>query len=107
DSFAIPTTKPSRRGIDGRTAGFVRGGESLDGYLAKIDASGQFRVYSTYIGGPGSDVALGVAVDAQGAAYVTGWTDSTAPEPTPDPSASPTTTPSPTPAIHFPITDNA
>jgi len=103
DSFAFPTTNPIQGEIDGRTAHFHSGGESLDGYLAKIDASGQFRVYSTYIGGPSSDVALGVAVDAEGAAYVTGWTDSTEPEPIPDPSASPTTTP----AIHFPITDNA
>ena len=102
DSFAFPTTKPIQGEIDGRTAHFDSS-QSFDAYLAKIDASGQFRVYSTYIGGPSNDVAFGVAVDADGAAYVTGATSSTEPDPIPDPSASPTSTP----AIHFPITDNA
>ncbi|HYR36694.1 MAG TPA: hypothetical protein VEQ87_20560, partial [Burkholderiales bacterium] len=33
-------------------------------------------VYSTYLGGSGSEQALGIAVDAAGAAYVTGFTTS-------------------------------
>jgi carboxypeptidase family protein/beta-propeller repeat-containing protein len=108
NSFAFPTTKPIQREIDGRTA-HLHSGENFDAYLAKIDASGQFRVYSTYIGGPSDDIATGVAVDFKGAAYVTGWTYSTQPEPTATAAgtATPTPTPSPTPAIHFPITDNA
>jgi len=32
--------------------------EHFDAYLAKIDSSGQFRIYSTYIGGNLDDVAL-------------------------------------------------
>lgn len=113
NSFAFPTTNPIQREIDGRTEHFHTNEENWDGYLAKIDASGQFRVYSTYIGGPAQDLATGVAVDATGAAYVTGWTSSTQPDPsatatsTPDPSATPTPTPSATPALHFPITNNA
>jgi carboxypeptidase family protein/beta-propeller repeat-containing protein len=117
NSFAFPTTNPIQREIDGRTDHFHNNEENWDGYLAKIDASGQFRVYSTYIGGPSEDIATAVAVDQNGAAYVTGWTNSTQPEPTPDlsatptpppdPSATPTPTPNPTPATHFPITDNA
>ena len=117
DSFAFPTTNPIQGEIDGRTEHFHNEQENFDGYLAKIDASGQFRVYSTYIGGPGYDAALGVAVDANGVAYVTGWTESTqpipeespspSPSPTPDPDASPTPTPEPTPLERFPITDNA
>jgi hypothetical protein len=103
-SFAFPTTHPIQREIDGRTAHFNTG-QNFDAYLAKIDASGQFRVYSTYIGGPSNDLAFGVAVDSEGSAYVTGATYSTVPEPTPDPSATPTS--EATPAIHFPITDNA
>jgi Carboxypeptidase regulatory-like domain/Beta-propeller repeat len=105
NSFAFPTTHPIQGEIDGRTAHFHTFQERFDGYLAKIDASGQFRVYSTYMGGPDNDEAFGVAVDAEGAAYVTGATDSTTPDPTPDPSATPPS--EPTPAIHFPITDNA
>ncbi|MFQ5717030.1 MAG: SBBP repeat-containing protein, partial [Nitrospinales bacterium] len=34
-------------------------------------------IYSTYLGGNGSDQAFGIAVDASGAAYVAGWTRST------------------------------
>src|SRR5438067_4103968 len=77
DSFAFPTTKPIQGEIDGRTAHIHTTNEHFDGYLAKIDSSGQFRVYSTYIGGSLDDVALGVKVDRVGNAYVTGWTDST------------------------------
>ncbi|MGH8866028.1 MAG: SBBP repeat-containing protein, partial [Burkholderiales bacterium] len=33
-------------------------------------------VYSTYLGGSGLDLALGIAVDAAGNAYVAGLTDS-------------------------------
>jgi hypothetical protein len=105
NSFAFPTTHPIQGEIDGRTSHFHDFEEGFDAYLAKIDASGQFRVYSTYIGGPGSDVAFGVDVDKEGSAYVTGATNSTDPEPTPDPSATPTE--EATPAIHFPITENA
>ena len=115
DSFAFPTTKPIQPEIDGRTVHFNNGEQPLDAYLAKIDASGQFRVYSTYIGGPNNDVGYGVAVDQDGAAYVTGWTESTQPEDTGAPSGSPTPTPSPTATptatpigfAHFPITEDA
>lgn len=86
DSFVFPTTNPIQKEIDGRTT-HTQGDERFDAYLAKIDASGQFRVYSTYIGGHRDDVGLGVAVDALGYAYVTGWTESTEIDPsaTPEP----------------------
>jgi hypothetical protein len=79
NSHAFPTTHPIQREIDGRTTHSAYTDNYYDAYLAKIDASGQFRGYSTYIGGEKNDVGLGVAVDADGAAYVTGWTDSTLP----------------------------
>jgi len=46
---------------------------SSDGFVAKLDANGSV-VYSTYLGGSGEDGASGIAVDAQGRAYVTGST---------------------------------
>jgi Beta-propeller repeat len=59
-------------------------GGTLDAFVAKLNATGSALVYSTYLGGGsgggssgGSDVALGVAVDLIGNAYVTGYTGST------------------------------
>ena len=47
-----------------------------DAFLTKLDPSGA-AVYSTYLGGSGDDYGTGIAVDASGAAYVTGSTAST------------------------------
>jgi cysteine-rich repeat protein len=80
DSPTFPTTNAIQEEIDGNPTQ-PEGGNYFDAYLAKIDASGQFRIYSTYLGGANDDVGLGVAVDADGNAYVTGWTESTAGEP--------------------------
>ncbi|HKG79108.1 MAG TPA: SBBP repeat-containing protein, partial [Pyrinomonadaceae bacterium] len=51
-------------------------GFELDGFVTKINAAGSALVYSTYLGGDGSDGCFGIAVDAFGSAYVTGITDS-------------------------------
>ena len=45
-------------------------------FVTKFNPAGTGLVYSTYIGGSGVDGAVGVAVDATGAAYVTGSTNS-------------------------------
>jgi hypothetical protein len=79
----FPTTNPIQGQIDRRLGRATNGRQRWDAYLSKIDASGQFRVYSTYIGGDQDDVGLDVAVDAEGNAYVTGWTESTLPVPGP------------------------
>src|SRR5262249_23145598 len=44
------------------------------GYVAKLDASGGTLVYSTFLGGSSIDYCYGVAVDAGGAAIITGST---------------------------------
>jgi len=44
--------------------------------VTKIDATGTALLYSTYLGGSGFDAGNSIAVDAAGAAYVTGETDS-------------------------------
>jgi len=48
-----------------------------DAFVAKLNPSGSALIYSTYLGGSGADSGSGIAVDAAGSAYVTGWTSST------------------------------
>ena len=47
-----------------------------DAFVAKVAPDGTGLIYSGYIGGSGDDAGIGIAVDATGAAYVTGDTDS-------------------------------
>ncbi len=47
-----------------------------DAFVAKVNTSGSTVLYSTYLGGRGMDEAYGIAIDATGDAYVTGWTSS-------------------------------
>ena len=47
-----------------------------DAFVAKLNAAGSALVYATYLGGSGGDSGYGLAVDAAGQAYVTGYTDS-------------------------------
>ena len=57
-------------------AGLVEAGYSPpcegDGFVSKIAPDGAALTWSTYLGNKGRDVATGIAVDALGAAYVTG-----------------------------------
>ena len=49
----------------------------VDVFVTKLNAAGTGLVWSTYIGGAGSiDRAVGIAIDANGSAYVTGSTAS-------------------------------
>ncbi|MDA2929354.1 SBBP repeat-containing protein [Acidobacteria bacterium AH-259-O06] len=52
------------------------GGGDFDAFVAKLNPTGSALVYSTYLGGSGNDQGLGIAVDADGNAYVTGGADS-------------------------------
>jgi len=47
-----------------------------DAFVAKVKADGTGLIYAGYIGGTSRDEGSGIAVDATGAAYVTGDTDS-------------------------------
>ena len=51
-------------------------GGSTDAFITKLNAAGSALVYSTYLGGSGVDVGFGIAVDASGNAYATGYTGS-------------------------------
>jgi hypothetical protein len=51
-----------------------------DAFVTKLNATGTALVYSTYLGGGANTYSggAGIALDANGDAYVTGWTTSTA-----------------------------
>ena len=55
---------------------FAGGKFTGDAFVFKLAASGN-PAYITYLGGTGNDAAYGIAVDAAGNAFVTGFTDST------------------------------
>jgi len=52
------------------------GGGRTDSFVAKLDASGQHLIYSTYIGGRGVDTPYAIVSDHRGRAYVIGITGS-------------------------------
>ena len=67
ESLDFPTKNP----IQGTNAG------DSDIFIAKINSSRSALIYSTYLGGSESDWSMGIAVDSEGAAYVTGGASST------------------------------
>src|SRR5947207_184154 len=50
------------------------GGGVFDAFVVKLNPAGSRLVYGTYLGGAGSDVGLGIAIDTGQNAYVTGGT---------------------------------
>ena len=52
-------------------------GGNADAFVTKLDSSGSFLNYSSYLGGGNPDAATSIAVDAFGNATVTGYTTST------------------------------
>jgi hypothetical protein len=69
--YTYSTNFPTKNPLQAANAG------SADVFLAKVDPTGSSLFYSTYLGGSGTDLGYGVAVDATGKAYVTGSTMST------------------------------
>jgi Beta-propeller repeat len=65
-SIDFPTVNP----LQGASGG------NNDAFVAKLDPGGSSLFFSTYLGGSGSDIASGVAVDNSGKVYVTGQTNS-------------------------------
>jgi photosystem II stability/assembly factor-like uncharacterized protein len=74
DSNDFPTTPGAhKRSVDPCTAQFGCG----DGFVAKLNPTGSALVYSTYVGGSGSEAASDMAIDPAGSAYIIGQTSST------------------------------
>jgi hypothetical protein len=67
DSPNFPTASPLQESLAG----------SQNAFVAELNPTGSALVYSTFLGGSGSDMGLGIAVDSSGNAYVTGQTRST------------------------------
>ncbi len=53
------------------------GSGSTDAFVTKVNAAGSALVYSSYLGGSGTDLGFGIAVDGSGSAYATGLIGST------------------------------
>ena len=49
---------------------------ATNAFVVKLDPSGTHRIYSTYVGGSGSDIAWSIAVDSAGEAHIVGQTTS-------------------------------
>lgn len=84
EGFAVAADSSGNMYVTGRTrstnfptVGAVQSVKSSsdDVFVSKFDASGAL-VYSTYLGGTGTDIGRGIAASAAGRAYVTGQTDS-------------------------------
>ncbi len=55
---------------------FAGGSINGDAFVAKIGPTGTNLIYLTYLGGSSDDLAVGIAVDSSGNAFVGGYTDS-------------------------------
>jgi len=72
-AFLTGGTKSQGFPITGSGFQTTRSGDT-DGYLMRLNATGTALMYSTYIGGSGTDRGSGVAIDSYGNAYVAGYT---------------------------------
>lgn len=66
--YTYSTNFPTQGAEQGSNAG------SSDVFVGKLNAAGDALAYATYLGGSSDDVAMGIAVDASGNAYVVGQT---------------------------------
>jgi uncharacterized protein (TIGR03437 family) len=64
----------SAQGFPVKNAFQSAGNGSFDAFVTKLNAAGNGLLYSTFLGGGDSDEGYAIAVDAAGAAYVTGRT---------------------------------
>jgi len=76
DSPDFPTAHPVQPASGGGTAFGVHGNYTpSDAFVVKLNPKGGL-LFSTYLGGSGGDGGSGIAVDAEGNVYVTGYTQS-------------------------------
>jgi photosystem II stability/assembly factor-like uncharacterized protein len=68
---AFQSAFPEYRSSSSQSAGFFVRDSHPEGFVTKFDPAGAL-LYSTYLGGVGSDIPTRIAVDGAGSAYVTG-----------------------------------
>lgn len=68
DSTNFPTQNPIQPSVGGNGNGDV--------FLTKLTSDGSALVYSTYLGGAGSDLGQDIAIDSANNVYITGYSDS-------------------------------
>ncbi len=71
--YTYSTDFPTTAGAYDRTFN----GGSIDAFVTKLGPTGKQLAYSTFLGGNADDYGGGIAVDAAGEAFVTGYTEST------------------------------
>jgi uncharacterized repeat protein (TIGR01451 family) len=67
---------PTRNAFQSKCATANPAGTCSNAFLTKISPSGDSIVFSTYLGGSGTESARGLVVDAKGSAYLAGVTSS-------------------------------
>ncbi|MGH9265611.1 MAG: SBBP repeat-containing protein [Acidimicrobiales bacterium] len=73
-SPGFPTVRPIQAGSGGSASGVA--GSFPDAFVTKFNPAGTALVYSTFLGGSDLDQGTAITVDAAGAAYVAGNTNS-------------------------------
>jgi len=72
-SADFPTVNPTQRSYGGGLCGSSHT-PCTDAFLTKMNPGGSTVFFSTYLGGNTNDTAAGMAVDAEGRAYLAGYT---------------------------------
>jgi hypothetical protein len=79
-SADFPTANAVQTSLRGNGTGGVAGWPlpfgGCDAFVTKLDPTGSILLYSTYLGGSGDDLALAIAADSRGSAFVAGATSS-------------------------------
>jgi uncharacterized protein DUF4214/beta-propeller repeat-containing protein/all-beta uncharacterized protein/parallel beta helix pectate lyase-like protein len=68
--FTVSPNFPTLNAVQSRFGG------GQDAFLAKLNSTGASLIYSTFLGGAGTDTSVGLAIDSSGNAFVLGRTDS-------------------------------
>src|SRR5262249_40627071 len=74
--FTYSTTFPTTPGAFQTTCAGSPCSENPDAFITKFNATGSALIYSTYLGGALTDNGFGIAIDADGDAFVVGTTAS-------------------------------